>query len=287
MHACGHDGHSAIGLGVAAWLCQNRAALRGKFKLIFQPAEEGVRGARPISDSGVLDDVDYLFGMHLGCNLKKGEVALDPQDFLCTTKLDLYFEGLPAHAGADPEKGHNALLGACLAAGQIMAAPRHSGGMSRINVGTLHAGEGRNVIPATAKMEVEVRGQTADITHYLVDYVERCALGAAQIHQLASRIEKTGEALDFTNDAEMVAIMQKVVNRHPELTSISASLGGSEDVSLMVRRVQEHGGKAVFFIVGASQTAGHHHARFDIDETSLATGLTLFTEGVQTILDIA
>ncbi len=285
MHACGHDGHSAIGLGVAAWLCKNRAGLRGRFKLIFQPAEEGVRGARPISDSGVLDDVDYLMGMHLGCNLKMGEVALDPKDFLCTTKLDVYFEGKPAHAGADPEKGHNALTGACLAAGQIMAAPRHSGGMSRINVGTLRAGEGRNVIPATAKMEIEVRGQTAEITQYLVDYVERCALGAAQIHQLTTKIEKTGEALDFTNDPEMVDVMQGVVDGLPALTNVSASMGGSEDVSLMVRRVQEHGGKAIFFIVGASQTAGHHHARFDIDEAALTTGMTLFTEGIQAILE--
>lgn len=90
MHACGHDGHTAIGLGLAHWLKQNIHVLRGKYKLIFQPAEEGVRGARAISDSGILDDTDYFMGMHIGCNLKKGEVALDPFDFLCTTKLDIF-----------------------------------------------------------------------------------------------------------------------------------------------------------------------------------------------------
>lgn len=284
MHACGHDGHTAIGLGVAAWLAANRNALRGKYKLIFQPAEEGVRGARPVCDSGVLDDVDYFMALHLGCNLKKGEVLLDPQDFLCTTKLDIHFTGEPAHAGSDPEKGHNALAGACLAASQILAAPRHSAGMSRVNIGVLRAGEGRNVIPAGAEMQVEVRGQTAAIVGYLMDYVDRCVQGAALIHRLTARTEKTGEALDFRNDQQMISVMQQVIDRHAALSSVSASVGGSEDASLMVRQVQKCGGKALYFIVGAGQPAGHHKAKFDIDEEALSTGLTLFTEGVQSIL---
>ncbi|HIC1790754.1 TPA: amidohydrolase [Escherichia coli] len=284
MHACGHDGHIAIGLGVAAWLMANRDALRGKFKLIFQPAEEGVRGARPICDSGVLDDVDYFMALHLGCNLKKGQVLLDPQDFLCTTKLDIHFQGEPAHAGAEPEKGHNALAGACLAASQILAAPRHSDGMSRVNIGVLRAGEGRNVIPARAEMQIEVRGQTTTITEYLVDYVDRCAQGAALIHQLSASMIKTGEAVNFRNDKQMIDMLQQVIDNHPELSSVNAPTGGSEDASLMVRRVQRHGGKAIYFLVGANQPAGHHKAKFDIDEEALSIGLTLFCEGLLNIL---
>lgn len=285
MHACGHDGHAAIGLGLAAWLVANRSLLRGKYKLIFQPAEEGVKGARPICDSGVLDDVDYFMALHLGCGLKKGEVLLDPQDFLCTTKLDIRFTGEPAHAGSDPEKGRNALAGACLAATQILAAPRHSGGMSRVNVGVLRAGEGRNVIPASAEMQLEVRGQTLEIAEYLTAYVDRCIRGAALVHQLGVTIEKTGEAVDFRNDGAMIGAMQGVIDRHPELASVSASIGGSEDASLMIRRVQAHGGKALYFIVGADQPAGHHKARFDVDEEALQIGLTLFSEGVMALQD--
>ncbi|MBS3827250.1 amidohydrolase [Proteus mirabilis] len=284
MHACGHDGHTAVGLGVAAWLMENKSTLRGKYKLIFQPAEEGVRGARPISDSGVLDDVDYLMGMHLGCNLKKGQIVLDPSDFLCTTKLDLYFKGAPAHAGAEPEKGRNALAGACMAASEILATPRHSGGMTRVNVGILRAGEGRNVIPATAEMQIEVRGQDAEITQFLVEHVERCAKGAALIHELSVTMKKAGEAVSFRNDPEMVTLMQTVIDTHPELSNVVSPLGGSEDVSLMVKRVQEHGGKAIFFLVGADQADGHHRAKFDIDEEALSIGLTLLTGGITAIL---
>ncbi|NBN75483.1 amidohydrolase [Proteus sp. G2615] len=286
MHACGHDGHTAIGLGLAHWLKQNIHVLRGKYKLIFQPAEEGVRGARAISDSGILDDTDYFMGMHIGCNLKKGEVALDPFDFLCTTKLDIFLKGKVANATDEPEKGTNALVGACFLANEILATPRHGKGMTRVNVGTLIAGENRSLIPSSAKMQLEVRGQDAEITKYLFDNIKKYTAGIAPAYHLETKIEVTGEATNFRNDPEMINLMQAIIDTHPELLNVTLPLGGSEDVSLMVRRVQEQGGKAIFFLVGADQSDGHHKEKFDIDEEALSIGLTLFTEGILSILNI-
>ena len=71
MHACGHDGHMAIGLGVANWIVDNLSSLKGKIKLLFQPAEEGVRGARPMAESGILDDVNSLPYTHLTLPTKR------------------------------------------------------------------------------------------------------------------------------------------------------------------------------------------------------------------------
>ncbi|MFU9004342.1 amidohydrolase [Proteus sp. TSJ240517] len=286
MHACGHDGHTAVGLGLAHWLKQNIHALRGKYKLIFQPAEEGVRGARAISDSGILDDTDYFMGMHIGCNLKKGEIALDPFDFLCTTKLDISLKGKASDATDEPEKGNNALAGACFLVNEILAIPRHGKGMTRVNVGTLIAGENRSLIPSSAKMQLEVRGQDAEITQYLFDNIKRYVDATAVAYQLDTKIEITGEATNFRNDPEMINIMQGAINSHPELVNITLPLGGSEDVSLMVRRVQEKGGKAIFFLVGADQSDGHHKEKFDINEEALSIGLTLFTEGILSILNM-
>ena len=286
MHACGHDGHTAIGLGLVHWLKQNIHVLSGKYKLIFQPAEEGVRGARAISDSGILDDTDYFMGMHIGCNLKKGEIALDPFDFLCTTKLDISLKGKVANAVDEPEKGNNALTGACFLANEILATPRHGKGMTRVNVGTLIAGEDRSLIPSSAKMQLEVRGQDAEITKYLFDNIKKYTAGIASSYHLETKIEITGEATNFRNDLEMINLMQGVIDTHPELLNVTLPLGGSEDVSLMVRRVQEKGGKAIFFLVGADQKDGHHKEKFDIDEEALSIGLTLFTEGVLSILNI-
>ncbi|MCW9687856.1 amidohydrolase [Proteus terrae] len=286
MHACGHDGHTAIGLGLAHWLKQNIHALRGKYKLIFQPAEEGVRGARAISDSGVLDDTDYFMGMHIGCNLKKGEIALDPFDFLCTTKLDISLKGKSANAIDEPEKGNNALAGACFLVNEILATPRHGKGMTRVNIGTLIAGENRSLIPSSAKMQLEVRGQDAEITQYLFNSIKKYVDGIAITYQLETKIDITGEATNFRNDREMIDIMQGVVDAHPDLLNVLLPLGGSEDVSLMVRRVQEKKGKAIFFLVGADQCDGHHKEKFDIDEEALSIGLTLFTEGILSILEM-
>ena len=116
MHSCGHDGHTAIGLAVAEVLVNQKEGLFGTLKLIFQPAEEGVRGAKAMTEKGIVDDVDFLLGMHLGGPLRKtGQIGCDTPGFLATTKVDAIFTGVPAHAGAAPEQGKNAALAAAAA----------------------------------------------------------------------------------------------------------------------------------------------------------------------------
>ena len=107
MHACGHDGHAAIGLGVARILAAHRDALRGTVKLIFQPAEEGVRGAHAIVENGWLDDVDVLLASHIAPTgqADDGDVTVGTWGSLATTKYDAGFTGRAAHAGGFPEQG--------------------------------------------------------------------------------------------------------------------------------------------------------------------------------------
>ncbi|MCK5586280.1 amidohydrolase, partial [Candidatus Bipolaricaulota bacterium] len=108
-HACGHDGHAAIGLGVASLMSELKDEIRGTIKLIFQPAEEGVRGARSMVVAGVVDDVDLLLGHHLVTGCAVGEIFPGMSGYAATRKLDITFHGAPAHAGGSPEGGHNAL----------------------------------------------------------------------------------------------------------------------------------------------------------------------------------
>ena len=194
MHACGHDGHAAMGLALARWVMEHKDELCGTIKILFQPAEEGVRGAAAMAAAGVVDDVDNLIGAHLGTFCRQGEVGLCREGFLASSKLDVHFHGIPSHAGADPQKGRSALMAACAAAMMIQGIPRNGEGDTRVAVGTLHAGEGRNVTPVHADMELEVRGETAEVNDYMRDSVFRIVDGVAQA---ANEREASEKLRDF------------------------------------------------------------------------------------------
>ncbi|MDG2938684.1 M20 family metallo-hydrolase [Bisgaard Taxon 10/6] len=286
MHACGHDAHITIGLGTALWLSQNKDKLSGKVKIVFQPAEEGVRGAAAIAASGVIDDADYFAGSHIGFCADSGTVISNPKNFLSTTKIDICYKGKPAHAGAAPHLGRNALLAAAHAVTQLHGIARHGEGMTRINVGVLKAGEGRNVIPAGAQIQLEVRGENKAINQYMADQVMQIAQGIAIGFDVDYETEIMGEAVDMNNDPELVKLVEEIALAQPEVHSTNAdyAFNASEDATILGRRVQEHGGKAVYFILGADRTAGHHEAEFDFDEKQLLTGVKIYTTLVQRLL---
>ena len=276
MHACGHDGHQAVGLTLAEWFAEHKDELCGTLKLLFQPAEEGVRGARPMAESGIVDDVDFLYCGHLGCDIPGGTVVTAPEKFLCTTKLDYRFRGTPSHAGMQPEVGRNALMAAAGAAMSLMALPRHGEGMTRVNVGYLRAGEGRNVIASTAEMQVEVRGETAKINTYMYEEAKARVQGAAAMYGVSVEEEVMGEAVDFVPDLPLRDAAAEAAKNAPYVEKVQSSMNfnGSDDATVLIKRVQEKGGQGAYLVVGSDLAAGHHQSAFDFEEKHL---LTLFT----------
>ena len=283
MHACGHDGHTAIGLGVAEVLMSVKEQLHGTVKLIFQPAEEGVRGARAIVSKGHLDDVDYFIGTHLAPLDGPDDGAVTPATYgsLATTKYDVIYHGAPAHAGGFPEKGRNALLAASCAAMGLAAIPRHSEGASRVNTGTLHAGTGRNVIPDYAKMEIELRGETTAVNAYMEDSARRICEAAAAMYGCTCEMICMGAADSHHSDLALADRAAALIER--ELPDIRVSSvrnvrnWGSEDISLMMNRVQSHGGQAICMRNMTRMEAPQHTADFDFDETVLEEGIRIFS----------
>lgn len=286
MHACGHDSHITIGLGVALWVAQNKDKLNGKIKIVFQPAEEGVRGAAAIAASGIVDDADYFLSSHIGFCADSGIVVANPRNFLSTSKIDIRYQGKPAHAGAAPHLGRNALLAAAHAVTQLHGIARHGDGMSRINVGVLQAGEGRNVIPSFARLQLEVRGENKAINEYMTQQVIQIAKGIAIGFDVAYETEITGEAVDMVNDLELVKLVEEIALQQPQIHEVKDDypFNASEDATVLGRRVQEHGGKAIYFILGADRTAGHHQAEFDFDEKQLLTGVNIYVGMMQRLL---
>ena len=290
MHACGHDGHATIGLGVAEVLMSIKDNLRGKIKLIFQPAEEGVRGAKSIVDKGHLDDVDYLLGAHISNNSNsKADLCPGACDALATTKLDVYYHGVSSHAGGSPEKGKNVMLSAATAILNLYAIPRNSKGATRINVGTINAGTGRNVIADFAKLEVEIRGETTEIYQYMEDYAVKIIEAAAIMHGTTVEIKKMGGAYSLTSDKSLIDRIRRVCEENlPEIKVTDfdrASLGGSEDFSYMMKRVQDNGGEATFMMAMTDVYAPAHNRLFDFNEKVLVNAVKVFSAITYDILN--
>lgn len=283
MHACGHDGHTAVGLGVAHWVMDHKDELKGTIKLLFQPAEEGTRGGLPMSESGLLDDVDYILCGHIGTSAHLGEVGVTESGFLATQKIDITFTGKPAHAGANPEDGRSALLAACNAATTLTGIPRNGKGDTRVSVGKLVAGEGRNVVPVHAAMQIEVRASSEEVNQYMVDYVQRIVEGCAMAYDVSFSITKVGAATVLKSDPDMVQSVIDIAKSLPTVKRayVESGVSGSEDASWLIRKVQSHGGKGAFFVFGCNHH-GHHKADFSIqDEQSLPNGFAIFTKFLQ------
>lgn len=284
MHACGHDAHTTIGLGLATMLSRNKENMRGRIKLIFQPAEEGARGAKSMTEAGVVDDVDYFIASHIGLGVPFNHFVASNNGFLASSKLDVKFKGVAAHAGGHPEEGKNAMLAAAAAVLNLHSIPRHADGATRINVGELHSGSGRNVIPDTAELKVELRGATTELNEYMKNYAEEIIKGAALMHQTDYEIELVGEAIGSKGSPELA----KILHQSAESTGLTGQLednssAGSEDATYFIDAVQRQGGYATYCVFGTDLAAGHHNEKFDIHEDSLLPAVQTLYESARAL----
>lgn len=277
MHACGHDGHSAIGIGLAEAALEPSTNWCGTLRLIFQPAEEGGRGARPMVDARVVDDADWFFALHLGCDLPSGNIACGASEMMFSAKWDVTFRGVAVHAAGNPENGRNALLAAAQALTAIHALPRHGQYATHVNVGRLEGGVARNVVPDTATMQLELRSSDGMALSQLQARARALLKGISEAHGCEMVLHEMGLTIGATASpraanlvgevARGMAGVHKVIDHWP--------LGGGDDAAFFVRRVQEHGGEAVYLILGSDLAAGHHASNFDFNEADIGVGVRL------------
>ena len=284
MHACGHDGHTAIGLTVARLLQKYRQDLSGTVKLVFQPAEEGFGGAERMVEAGVLENPrpELTLALHLWNHASLGwlGIASGPTmaaaDILTIRITGKGGHGAMPHQAVDPVLASAQVITALQSVVSRNVAPLDT---AVVSVTMLRAGEAFNVIPPCVEMQGTVR--TFDpAVHGLV--VQR-------IHQV---VEGIAAALGCQAEVEVKAITPAVINEPviaQRVAKVAADLFpgslidprfqtmGSEDMAFMMQQVP-----GCYFFVGSANdakglNASHHHPKFDVDEDSLPRAVALMT----------
>jgi aminobenzoyl-glutamate utilization protein A len=283
MHACGHDAHAAIGLGVLRAIAESD--FQGTFKVVFQPAEEQIGGGKAIAESGHLDDVDHLLAVHVGLDHPTGEVVAGVDNFLAVSHFEARFSGAGAHAGGHPNRGRNAVQAMATAVQNLYAIARHEDGATRVNAGKVGGGTATNIVPEDAFIEGEIRGETTELMEYTRERAHTVLENAAAMHDCTVDIEKGGEAPSARSDEELVDVVADVAGAVDGVESLLRrdDLGGSEDATYLMQRVQEQGGEAAYVCIGTDHPGGHHTATFDVDEASLPIGVDVLAGTVEAL----
>lgn len=283
MHACGHDCHAAIGLGTARILSALRDQLHGTVKFLFQPGEEGTKGAYAMVENGHLDGVDYFAGTHVAPDDKEDDGDITPGTYgsLATCKYNVFFHGQAAHAGGFPEEGKNAVLAAAHAAVGLSGIARHSQGISRVNVGVIRGGSNSNVVADEAMISMEVRGETDEINQYMDRRAKEICQAAAMMEECSCEMRLMGRAPSQVSSPELIERISNLVRNHLPQYQVSSNPNaknwGSEDIGFMMNRVQEQGGQAVYMRTMTKMASPQHTVRFDVDEDVLVKGAVSFS----------
>ncbi len=289
MHACGHDGHTAIALGTAYYLAQHRHTFAGTVKLIFQPAEEGPGGAKPMIEAGVLTkpDVDAIIGLHLWNNLPLGTVGVRSGPLMAAVELfRCRILGRGGH-GAMPHQTVDSILVSAQVVNALQAiVARNVNPLEAavVTVGELHAGSAMNVIADTAQMSGTVRYFNPALEKLIQERVEQAIAGVCQSQGATYDLNYWQLYPPVVNDERMTQLIQSVaeaVVETPAGVVPECQTMGGEDMSFFLQAVP-----GCYFFLGSANPARdlaypHHHPRFDFDEAALGMGVEIFVRCVE------
>ena len=291
MHACGHDGHTAIGLTVARILNAHRNQIHGTVKLVFQPAEEGIGGAKRMVEEGVLENPrpDSTLALHLWNVKPLGWLGIAPGPLMDASEtFGITITGKGGH-GASPHKTADPLY----AAAQIVTALQSI--VSRnvppletavVSVTSIHSGTTFNVIPQTAELQGTIRTFNPEIRKKVLSRFREIATGVADALNCTAEVQIEDVTPAVINDPEITHRVQQVAQQlFPDAKiDTDARTMGSEDMAFMMEDIP-----GCYFFIGSANSArgldaAHHHPRFDFDESALTTGAALMSAVVLDLL---
>ncbi len=280
MHACGHDGHISMLLGAAMHLSRQQPPLL-PVRLIFQPAEETVGGAKAMIREGVLEDVALIFGGHLDRHYPAGKVIIsDGPVNASSDKFRIEISGQGAHAARPHESVDAVVVGSLLvmAIQTIVSREVNPAHPSVVSVGRFDAGTAANVIAGHALLEGSIRAQDPQVRDHLHNAIRRIAHSVGQLHDAEIKVEITKGTPPLINSPEMAALARRAAVSAVGADNVgqlaSANMGG-EDFSYYLNHVP-----GCYVRIGG-RIPGHegfpaHSSRFDFDESALSVGAAYY-----------
>jgi len=278
MHACGHDGHTAIALVTAARLAG--AGLPGRIRFAFQPAEEGGQGADRMIEAGALDGVDAAIGLHLWSHVPLGRVLVTEGPAMAAADIfSIDVRGRGGHAAKPHECVDPIVVAAEIVTRfqSIVARGVDPFDSAVVSITTVHGGTAFNVIPERVRLEGTVR-TFSEATRADVHRRMREIVGDR------GDLEITGGTRALVNDPQMCAVVRRAAEEVVGAENVMADFRtmAGEDFASILAAVP-----GCFFFVGAQTTppgGGHHHPRFDIDERALPIGLEVLARAARLFL---
>ncbi len=284
MHACAHDGHTAIGMGVAQLLTQHREQLPGRVMLVFQPAEETTQGAQAMLADGVLDTLRprAAFGLHLWSRLPLNQVIVQPGPLWASTgRFVITVHGQGGH-GAMPHETIDATVIAShivVALQSIVARNVDPAETAVVTVGVLQSGEAWNIVSAQAKLEGTIRSFNNKVHTLLIERIRALAENICIGYGATCTVELLGQIPATVNSEAGAHLMQSVAEAvvGPEQVAQIPPMMVGEDMAEFLERAP-----GCYVLVGASDPSGplhspHHNPTFDFDERTLPVGVALLT----------
>ncbi len=286
MHACGHDGHTAILLGVARVLSEQKNFLHGRLRFIFQPSEEKDGGATYMIDDGCLDGVDEIYGIHLWNYSKFGEIGSRPGAVLAATdSLKILVKGVGGHGAMPQGTVDSIMVSANLINALQTIVSRNMDPLESavVTVGTIHGGDNHNVIASSVKMEGTVRAFSKKISGQITDRIRQIARGIETAFGATIELDIESGYPATVNDPKLFEVLMKAAGKVVgDGARIITPFMGGEDFAYYAQKVP-----GCFFFIGSSPkglppgTVPHHCSHFDFDEKALLVGASVLLELVE------